>query len=434
MFLFLRKNIGWFTIFAVSVVPIIVWARILPLSIRFLDINAVTTSLGQIFGLLGMTLFSVNLILSSRLKILDEYFYGLNHLYIYHRFLGALSFCLLLFHPLFLVVKYIRFSLREAALFFVPSFANAPVGFGIIALSLMIVLLFITFFVWLKYQNWKLTHKFMVVVFIFAVLHAVYISSDISRDNFLRFYILGLAGLGLALGFYQAFLRNFFNKNLEYRVKKINRLGQGILEIEMEPLAEALRFEPGQFIFVKFKSKHTSPEVHPFSVSSAEADNNLKIAVKSLGDFTENLVNLQPNDAVMIEGPFGKFSRAEAENKNQIWIAGGIGITPFLSMARDLDGSYNIDLYYCVRAREEAVFLPELSRISSAGKGLNVIVWPSEEKGRIDAGMISRESGGFQDKDIFLCGPDSLMKGLKKQFKKLKIKNDRVHSEEFKFL
>ena len=101
MSLSFRKNIGWLTIIILCLLPVARWFFALPLSVRFFDFSTGLTSLGQIFGLVGMTLFSLNLILSSRLKILDEFFYGLNIVYGHHRVVGTVAFSLLLFHPYF---------------------------------------------------------------------------------------------------------------------------------------------------------------------------------------------------------------------------------------------------------------------------------------------------------------------------------------------
>lgn len=430
---FFRKNIGWLAILFLALLPVARWAMLMPLNYRFFDLFAAMTSFGQIAGLVGMAMFSVSLILGARLKILDKYFYGLDKVYQNHHIIGAVSFSLLLFHPLFLVFKYINFSLRSAALFFLPS-SDWARNFGIISLFFMIALMVLTFYVQLKYQRWKLSHKFMVFVFIFAVLHSFYATSDISRDNILRYYILGLAFLGLAAGLWRVFLRKYFTRSLEYEIVRAVKIGAGVTEIEMSPKNEAMRFEPGQFIFVNFKSQKISAEIHPFSIASASSERNLRIAVKSLGDYTGELEKLQAGDAAFVEGPFGGFFYKEGASKNQIWIAGGIGITPFLSMARSLkDESYKIELYYSVNSAEEAVFSDELSKISSVNKNFKLIAWYSKESGRLNGEIISKLSEGLDGKDIFLCGPPIFMKSLREQFVKMGIKEERIHWENFSF-
>lgn len=431
---FLKYNSGWLIIVILASLPVIRWVFLLPLNLRFIDFNIATTSLGQIVGLLGMTLFSLNLILSSRLKILDKGYLGLSNVYKYHSRIGALSFSLLLFHPLFLLVTYIRISLRSAALFLLPS-GNLAVTYGIIALVLMIVLMVLTFYIKLKYHHWKISHKFMVVVFVFAILHILLITSDISRDNFLRFYILTLALLGIAAGFYRAFLSKYWNDNLVYNIIKVNWLSDQVVEIELAPRNKKLYFIAGQFAFFRFFSDNLSSESHPFSMSSAPEEENLKIMIKSLGDYTAKLKSLKVGDYADVDGPFGRFSYKHIDNKNQIWIAGGIGITPFLSMVRDLkDSAYKIDLYYCTSNIQEAVLLDELMGLNLINSNLRIISWCSGDQGRITSQKISELSHSLDDKDIMLCGPDAFMTSLRQQFLSLHVSSRRIHWEQFKFL
>lgn len=418
--------------FILSLIPVIIWFFLEPLGYRFLNLNAVTTSLGQIFGLTGMIMFSINLILAGRLKFLDKYFHGLDKVYANHSKIGAIAFSFILFHPLFLVVKYITFSIREAALFFVP-FVNMPVTWGIISLAVMIVLMIFTFYIKLKYHTWKMSHKFMTIAFFFAVLHTLLISSDVSRNNFLRYYILLFALAGLIVSVRQAFFGKFLSKQLKYKIKNIIKLNDDVLEIEMEPLVNRMIFRSGQFAFFSFLSKNVPTESHPFSISSSSLDNNLKITVKNFGDYTSTMKNLKISDHVLIDGPYGDFSYKEAKNKNQIWIAGGIGITPFFSMAQSLEGGYNAELYYSVKEEGQAVYSKNLNELSEKNSHFKFNLWNASEKGYINAGLISSLSKGLEDKDIFLCGPSIFMESLKDQFISLGVDIKKIHYEKFSF-
>jgi len=421
-----------FIIAILSFIPVVVWFFMQPLGVRFFDLNATTTSLGQIFGLVGMVLFSINLILAGRFKFLDKYFKGLDKVYINHSKLGAISFSLLLFHPLFLVIKFITISIKEAALFFVP-FINAPITWGIISLGLMIVLMSLTFYIKLKYHVWKISHKAMVIVFIFAILHTFFISSDVSRNNFLRYYILSLAIIGLLVSFNKAFLGRLLVKKLKYKVKNVNQLNESILEIEMEPLNKKMIFNPGQFAFFEFINGKVSSESHPFSISSSNVESNLKITIKNLGDYTNELINLKINDSVLVDGPYGNFSYKNIQNKNQIWIAGGIGITPFLSMAKSLERDYIIDLYYSVKENKEAVYLNDLQELSQKIPNFRFNLWAASLNGYINAGVVANLSKDLESKDIFLCGPPAFMEGLKNQFLSLGVDIKKIHYENFNF-
>ena len=329
-------------------------------------------------------------------------------------------------------MKYLSVSANSAALFLIPS-GNFAITLGIIALAGMIVFLSLTLYFKIKYHIWRFSHKFMVVVFVFAIFHTMLISSDVSRDIFLRYYILLFALIGLASGFYRSFLRIFFNNDHSLTVKRVNPLKDNIVEIEMIP-KEHIYFTPGQFVFIRFYGKGISSEPHPFSITSSHKENNVKITVKSLGDYTSKMKNIREGTKAKIEGPFGKFYEIE-KGKKEIWIAGGVGITPFLSMARSLGEITNpIDLYYSVANKEELIFLDELRWIAGRNKNFRVFPWHSKEDGYISALKIKELSDGLEDTDIFICGPLSLMRALTKQFINVGVDKRDIHFEEFSLL
>ena len=419
-----------FTIVIFSIIPVIIWAFMEPLGLRFLNLNTITTSVGQVLGLVGMVIFSINLILAGRFKFLDRYFKGLDKVYSHHHKFGAISFAFLLFHPIFLVVKYLAISLQQASQFFVP-FVNMPITWGILSLALMIVLICLTFYAKIKYQNWKLSHKFMTLVFFLAILHTFFISSDISRSNFLRLYVLSFALLGLFSIIRKVILEKSDADRFNYKVKNLNQLNQDIVEVEMEPTEGKMAFSSGQFAFFSFLGKSITTEYHPFSISSIAKDNNLKIIIKNLGDFTSNLKNLKNGDGVLIDGPYGNFSYRKVKSKNQIWIAGGIGITPFLSMSKVLESDYKIDLYYSVKENKEAVKVGDLQEVSQHNQNFRYKLWITSEKGYVTAQSVSELSNGLLNKDIFLCGPPVFMESLKNQFVALGVNVKRIHYENF---
>lgn len=319
---------------------------------------------------------------------------------------------------------------------------------GSIALLGMIVLLVMTLYIKMKYHIWRFSHKFMVLVFVFAILHSLLISSDISRDMFLRYYILFFALVGLSFGAYRAFLRYFFNRDFEFKVIGLDKLNNQVTEIEIEPKGKKVEFHPGQFIFIRFVEVGVSSEPHPFSVTSARNENNLKIVVKALGDYTKTIGNLRLGAIAKIEGPFGHFYKNQnssvpgadsignaGEMKKEVWIAGGVGITPFLSLARSLPNTmHNIYLFYCLNDVSEAVFAEELNNIARASSKFHVVMWYSKEKGRINADIIEDLVEGVSEADIYICGPLPFMRSLKDQFVKKGVEKSNINFEEFNFL
>lgn len=426
----LRKNLGYFIVLFFCLVPIIIWLTIMPVSYRFNNISSSLKSLGQISSLIGIVLFSFAFVLNTRLKIFEEYFGGMDKAYKAHHIFGASAFVFILFHPLFLASSYAIYSAEDAIKLLTPG-GNWPITFGIISLWILEILIILTFFVKMKYQNWKFTHKFMGLAFIFAALHVFFISSDVSNSIILRFYILSIILLGLISFFYGSIFFNLVNKRYEYKVEMIRRISKDVTELTLSPKSRKLSHLPGQFVFLSFVDSNISKEAHPFTISSSPDEKNLRFTIKNLGDYTSKISKISEGSIALVEGPYGRFTNYFCNQKEQIWIAGGIGITPFLSMARSIKGSQKITLFYSVKNKEDAVFLSELKRISSKNKNFKVILHLSSKRGIIDSKLISEKVGRLDDKEIFICGPQSMNYSLRKQFIRKGVKKDKIHIEEF---
>ncbi len=434
----LKDKIGLLFAIMLPIIPLTFWYAMKPIGDRFSTMATTLTSLGQITGLLGLTLFSITLILSARLKIFEIFFGSLDKVYKIHHKFGIVSFLFLLAHPLFLAFKYlILISASSAATFLLPS-SDWAKNFGIISLYLMMILLIITMFSAFRYQVLKSFHKFLGLAMFFGGLHAFLIPSDISENQPLRIFMLSLASLGLAAYVYRTLLGKFFVKKFTYRVISVNNIKNDVVEIVMKPLVKKMEYLPGQFIFISFIYGNISSETHPFSISSAPHEESLKITIKNLGDYTSKMKTLQVGSIAKIEGPYGKFSYLNAYEKNQIWIAGGIGVTPFLNMMRNIKynlyAGYSIDMYYCAKTANEIVFLDEFMEASKSVQGFKLIPYCSDEKGFLTTKNILELSNGVKRKDILICGPPFMMNSLKEQFLKLKVPKYKIHLEEFKLL
>jgi len=429
----IRKNIGLWVVIFLALIPVLIWALIEPLSFRFSNASLILTSIGQISGLVGMALFALVLILNTRTKFLDNLFYGVNNAYVWHHNLGAIAFSLLLLHPAALVIKFALLSIQIAFNMLITS--NFAILTGEIALLLMIFLLILTFFIKLKYQVWKFSHKFLSLSFIFASLHMLFISSDVSNSVILRYYMVILTFAGLWAVLYRTVFPFIFVKKYKYIIEQVNQVTDSLVEITLSPESNKMDYKPGQFLFVKFNDDAIGKDTHPFSMSSSPSESNLRIAVKNLGDFTARLKILTKGTKAIIEGAYGRFSYLNYPvGKKQIWIAGGIGITPFLSMARNLqkDSPYAIDLYYCVKEKGELAFWNELKYISDNAKNFKILPFCSNESGFISADFIKKTSGDLENSEIFICGPQIMMQALRNQFVNLGAKKYNIHVEEFK--
>ncbi len=422
----MKKHIGVTLIILLCTVPILLWltTNSQPFSLR---------NVSQVAALIGATLFSINFILSGRFRSLETIFGGLNRIYIVHHLIGQIALIALLIHPTLLAFFYIKISLTAAFTILFPPIAEYATWFGLAALTLLIILLVLTLYIKLPYQIWKLTHKFMGLALTLAVLHVFFIQSDVATNMPLRYYMLSICTLGLISYCYRVLLYRFLVKRSKYIVSSI-LVEENVNKITLKPESLGINdFFPGQFIFISFDSLGITSETHPFSLTSSPSENEISIAAKSSGDYTETLKLLRVGSRARVEGPFGRFSYLESHRKKQIWIAGGIGITPFISMAKNFtaNNGYDAILYYTVSEEKETVFAELLKNIDSNLPNFKVNVVATKSLGRLTANQVSEQMKDLKDRDIFLCGPPPMMKSLRSQFNDLGIRNSHIFSEEF---
>lgn len=430
-----KNNLGVILVVVLALIPVVFWVFIGSLIGRFSSLTQAFRGLGQITGLLGMVLLSINFVLSARFKFLDEWFNGLNRVYIKHHTIGILAFCFLLFHPTFLVVQYLFISLK-ASFDFLFSTSNFPVILGETALLVFIVLMVITLYLNFKYQNWKNTHKYLGLVLFLGIFHMLLIPSDISNNSFLKYYMLLITSLGALSYLYRTVFKLYKKREYKYRLEEVRKINNNTVELKLKPLNHEMKYMPGQFVFVRFDGGGLLSESHPFSISSG-LEKEITLGIKALGDFTSMVYLMKPGATCLVEGPFGVFSFTKATSKRQVWVAGGIGITPFLGMARQAAtggvADYKIDLYYSVKNNTEAAFAEEFVEISKRNSNFKFHQHFSEKDGFISAGVIKNDTD-IAGAEVFLCGPQAFMENLRNQFIDLGINNKKIHSEEFNLL
>ena len=364
---------------------------------------------------LALNGFFLNFLLATRNKTLEKWFNGLDKLYIYHKYIAIVTIGLLFVHAVI------------GDLLKVSDQTTLPGALGSIALAGMVLLVGITLFdKRLPYEKWRSTHKWMLLPYVIGLFHA-YFSSHVSL---LRFSALSLwVGLTALIGLSSAIYIIFFYQRVRFHhkgtVTNIVKFGPKIIEWEIT-LNSPIQFSRGQFIFIKVYQEGLEEAPHPFSISGGK-DNKITLTTKVSGDFTAQLYDeLNLGTKVTIEGPYGLMDFSNGKKK-QLWVAGGIGITPFMAYLGESHPDQEIELYYSYQGVDSGVYREYIEEYEKNN--------PSFTAHFIDTAtmpFLSFEGVAIQEEtSIFMCGPEKMIKGYANYFRQ-NLKKADITFEAFK--
>lgn len=391
--------------------------------------HTLRTTMSTLLGGTGFLLMTFSVILATRLEIFEEMFGGLDRMYQVHRVAGTFTAVFALVH-FFSIPKELPAGV-DAVLN--STFPSAQIGMA--SMVLLVIGLFVALNRKISYSRWRNPHKVMALVYILVIGHFMNAPSIFYERFSASGIVLALAAvIGTVALIYTMFGMNKRTAT-RFTIETVNSLERAT-EVVLKPVGEMLNFKPGQFAFVEIQGKGWS-EPHPFTISSAPGEDRLCFTMKVLGDWTRKVrEELKPGGEVLVRGPYGRFDSSKTQNKKQVWIAGGIGLTPFLSKLRAMEESDGREIHfaYAARNKEEAIFLDELEAI--AADRVNITLYPlfSDEGdfARVDAAK-ERLPGQLTDYEYFICGPKPMVEGLMKDLKTEGVKRKAMHVEAFEF-
>ena len=382
-------------------------------------------------GLLGYVSFALALMLGARFPFVERMFVSIDRMYRFHRRLAAAVAALLVTHVTLMLAS-VAASGTPAATLLQPD-PGWRVFAGVVAFVAFVAVISVTTFARLRHEPFLRVHRLFGVVFAAGALHALRVPAFLAQSRWLSAYLGLVTVAGVGAWFYRSGLGRTLVRRHFYEVAAIRSVRPDVTEVTLVPLEQPLMFAPGQLVFIGVDDDAVTREQHPFSITSAPGDHELRMVVKAVGDFTGRLPGVRPGSMVRVEGPYGGFWRGGRAYRRQVWIAGGIGVTPFLSIARSLDDdAYDIDFFYCTEDAKAAVFLDELYAIADRHPRLRVISVRDDALGFLTADDVRAVSGDLNRTDIFMCGPPAMIDALTAQFTAQGLSRDRLHYEDFR--
>lgn len=422
-----KNNFGNLIFIALVIMTVVVWVLIPP---HPTDIeNYQRYLVGMIIGSLMIVLMSFSLFLSTRPRWAEPYFGGLDKMYQTHRHTSTSAFLLLLVHVLVVPISIGNFILGN--------YVGIVAFLGIVSIVLPTLAPRIPFLNKLTgqtYQGWKKLHGYIGIFFILGYIHSVTINSpETFAINWNQIFVF----LGIGSYLYTEVFGRFFKKYVPYKVEALRHPNGSTTEVTLRAKGQPIKHaHAGQFLFVRFSGDKILSESHPFTISSAPAEDVLRLTIKASGDYTRHLFdNLKEGSDAIIEGAYGLFNYKTGGEK-QIWVAGGIGITPFLSFLRDLKSELNheVHFYYTVRHPEEAVFADEINNIAKQYPKLKSKIRFSSIHGSLKVEEIVKNAGGDLSKHhVYMCGPLPMIQAFEQNFLVAGVPAGNIHFEEFNF-
>jgi len=297
-------------------------------------------------------------------------------------------------------------------------------------------------------SSWKWLHGMAYVIFYLVVGHAAYfLFWRYSELNWFQypFLVMAIAVPALQLGaFAKEVMRQKANQikqtNIESQKIKLPILEQKIIaektcEVSFGLSGKKFEFLAGQYIRVTVpKLLYPDPKgtSRVFSIASSPNDKNkLNIAFRDSGSgFKRTLMELPLSSFIDIEGPFGYFTLPKDTSNPLVFVAGGIGITPFLSMIRfvvEQKLTHQITLLYANRNTESAAYLEELTAI--AKKDPNFLF--KNQFGRIDADFIQQSVNNLNKSAWYIVGPPAMVADTRSLLSHLGVSEAKIYFENF---
>ena len=396
-------------------------------------------------GIGSMGLMSLVMVLATRPVWLESWLGGMDRVFQLHKWAGILAIGLGVAHWLVKISKGMLIGVFGAI-------ANKPASLPLLevlqsskglakdvgewVIYAMILTLLITLWKAFPYKSWRLVHRVMPILYLALVFHAVVLMPAAWWATPLG-VLMGLLMVAGSLAAVPALRRRIGRRQCHAGVvESVTRLAAGVTEVRCVMGADWPGHKAGQFAFVQFDP---SEGFHPFTIASADqgAQRRLTFLIKGLGDYTTGLAQrVHTGQAVQVQGPYGRFNHARG-GRSQIWVAGGIGITPFIAWLEALQNvperAPQAHLHYCVRNASQDPFVPRLRELCARLPQIHLQIHDAQAGQRLDAGALRTGSpaGDGARPEIWFCGPAGLAKHLENGLRALGKGRVRMHREAF---
>jgi len=396
-------------------------------------------------GFIGLSIMTLQFVNSGRIKVLNKPF-GTDLVYHYHRQIGIAAFFLVFAHPILLFILDSRY-LRLLNIITAPLRAKAAVT----SILLLVAVVWSAEYrqkIKISYQLWKTLHGILATMMVALALVHIFLVGNYVNLPWKKILWIGYSTLFVGMLSYTRIIYPFRLIKRSYFVKEVKKERGDVTTITLEPdHHKGFSFSPGQFAWLTAWKTPFSDTEHPFSIaSSAERKDTFQLSIKNLGSFTEKIGTLKSGERVYVDAPYGSFNLDRfPEAERLIFIPGGIGVTPIMSMMRtmaDRGDKRPIILFYNNREWDTVTFRKEVKELEDKLNLHTVFTLEKPDKSWSgESGFLNREilmrhipEKWLKDSaDVFICGPAPMMNAVEKELLAIGYTQNKIHSERYSF-
>lgn len=399
-------------------------------------------------GFVGLALMGLQFAVVSRFGSVNAP-YGLDAVLQYHRAISFVALTFVVAHPAIIMI-------RDTAQLELLNPLTAPwrARFGLASVVALLVLVATS--LWrtrfrLSYEWWRVLHGVLaVVIVVTALAHMALVGYYVDGPWKRGFWIvMSLALVALLVNI--RIVKPIRLLRRPWRVESVRAEPGDTWILTLAPDGHAgMRFNPGQFSWIRIDRTPFSIHENPFSMSSsADRTDVIEFTIASAGDFTSSLGDVRPGTRAHVDGPYGVFTYELNEGPEFVFVAGGVGIAPILSMLRtmaDRSDRRPCLLLYANPSWDEVAHRDELDRLAEELdlRVVHVLETPPTEEDRdagapadaeiglVDDAILDRHLGAGQHRArYFICGPPPMIRAVEELLTARDIPGEHVDHERF---
>jgi len=384
---------------------------------QFTAAGGVATFVGSLTGMVGTYLAMVMVLLVSRIPFVERVL-GHDGLLRWHRWLAPWPISLLVAHAVFITAGYAQAArtglwhqvgvlLRQY-----PDVLIATVGLGLMCLAGSISIRAIRRRV--RREVWWSVHLVMYLALGLSFAHVLAIGPAFVGHPLTQavWWLIWMATVGLVLG-YRIGLPVVRSMRHRLQVVEVRPEGPGVVSVVCSGQhLEKLAVSGGQFFCWRFLARGMWWHSHPYSLSALPQPPYLRLTVKNSGDHSAAMATLRPGTKIMIEGPYGTFTRHVQQHRRVVLIAAGIGVTALRALLEDLPrGSQPVVILRASR-QEDLVLGSEVRALVKHAHGWYHELVGSREEVSINGRTLRRLVPDLDRRDVYICGPEGFVTGV----------------------